>query len=190
MHPLFFTLGNINSKVWMKATSHAWSCTAFMPIVKFDVHPDYQTILSARIWHMCMDMITATLKSAAKTGVILPDPSGTLRWGFTPLVAWIADLPEQQLISGVAKSGSPWSLATTKEFGDGFAHTPRHGSHTLKTLHDISCTVDPWDIHKFQVDCKKHNLLGVNLPFWRDWHLTDPCIFLVPELLHTAGARK
>jgi hypothetical protein len=108
-----------------------------------------------------MDKITANLKTAARSGEYMPDPSGQLRWGFTPLVAWIADLPEQQLISGVAKSGSPWSLASTKEFGDAFPHPPRLGSHTLQTLHHISQSTDPWDIHRFQVECKKHNLLGV-----------------------------
>jgi hypothetical protein len=185
MHPLFFTLSNIYGEVRMKATTHAWSCAAFMPIPKFDVHPDYQTVLAALVWHMCMDKITTNLKTAARSGEYMPDPSGQIRWGFTPLVAWTADLPEQQLISAVAKSGSPWSLASTKEFGDSSPHTPRHGSHTLQTLYDISQSVDPWDIHKFQAECKKHNLLGVNLPFWRDWHLSEPSVFLVPEILHS-----
>ena len=49
MHPLFITIGNINSNIRMKATSHAWQCVAFIPMPKFEVHPDYQTILQARL---------------------------------------------------------------------------------------------------------------------------------------------
>ncbi|KAG1886948.1 uncharacterized protein F5891DRAFT_1132294 [Suillus fuscotomentosus] len=32
MHPLFLTIGNINSDVHMKATSHTWRCVVYMPI--------------------------------------------------------------------------------------------------------------------------------------------------------------
>ncbi|EGN94952.1 hypothetical protein SERLA73DRAFT_26656, partial [Serpula lacrymans var. lacrymans S7.3] len=83
MHPTFLTLANINSEVHMKATSHAWMCTAFMPIVTFN---DYEQIT--------------------------PDPHGILRVTFMPLVVWVADLPEQQLIACTSKSVSPISLAT------------------------------------------------------------------------------
>ncbi|KAI5993923.1 hypothetical protein EDD15DRAFT_2166736 [Pisolithus albus] len=39
MHPLFLTIGNINSDICMKAMVHAWCCVAFMPTVKFEFHP-------------------------------------------------------------------------------------------------------------------------------------------------------
>jgi len=78
MHPLFLTTGNIRSDVRMKATSHAWNLVAFMPIPKFDVHPDYQTILQARVWHKCVDIVCASLKIAARTGIYIPDPVGDL----------------------------------------------------------------------------------------------------------------
>jgi len=51
-------------------------------------------------------------------------------------------------------------------------------------LFEISQEVDPWDVHAFQKKCKEQGLLGVHLPFYRNWFFTDPSIFLVPELLH------
>ncbi|KAI5993810.1 hypothetical protein F5J12DRAFT_907305 [Pisolithus orientalis] len=54
MHPLFLTIANIDADVHMKATAHAWQCVAFVPIVKFEVHSDYQTILqSLALAQMC-----------------------------------------------------------------------------------------------------------------------------------------
>lgn len=187
MHPVFLTLANINGDVRMKATAHAWACVAFLPIPQFNVNSDYQTILQSRVYHTCIDRVFSGLKRAAKFGEMMADPSGILRWSFTPLVAWVADLVEQQLIAGVAKSASPISLATTHEFGDGTTHPPRHGSHTLQLLYDISkqSGIDPWELGKFQTECKKFGLLGVHLPFWRDWTFVDPAVFLVPEILHT-----
>ncbi|KIM60591.1 hypothetical protein SCLCIDRAFT_94466, partial [Scleroderma citrinum Foug A] len=107
MHPLFISIGNIDSQVHMAATSHAWQCVAFMPIPKFEVHSYYQTILQTRIWHKCVDIVTQNLKHAAAKGTLMSDPRGHLCYCFTPLVAWTADLPEQLMIACVTKNVSP-----------------------------------------------------------------------------------
>ncbi|KAI6115800.1 hypothetical protein EDD17DRAFT_1470754 [Pisolithus thermaeus] len=86
MHPLFLTIANIDSDIRMKATAYAWRCVAFMPTVKFDVHPDYQTILQARLWHRCVDIVTEKLKRAANVGEFMTDPFGDVRHCFTPLL--------------------------------------------------------------------------------------------------------
>ncbi|KAI6095783.1 hypothetical protein EDD17DRAFT_1774437 [Pisolithus thermaeus] len=87
MHPLFLTIANIDSDVRMKATAYAWHCVAFMPTVKFDVHPDYQTILQARLWHRCVDIVTEKLKCAANVGEFMTDPFGDVWHCFMPLIA-------------------------------------------------------------------------------------------------------
>ncbi|KIK73204.1 hypothetical protein PAXRUDRAFT_21117 [Paxillus rubicundulus Ve08.2h10] len=107
MHPLFLTVANINSDVRMKATAHTWRCVAFISIPKFEIHPDYQTILQSRVWHNCVDIVLAKLKHAANTGVFMTDPFGATHYCFTPLIAWTADLPEQQMIACMSKNASP-----------------------------------------------------------------------------------
>ncbi|EGO00288.1 hypothetical protein SERLA73DRAFT_38065, partial [Serpula lacrymans var. lacrymans S7.3] len=96
MHPIFFTIGNINSQVRMKATSHAWICAGFLPIPKFNRNSDIATLL----------------KDCARNGAFFTDPFGQVQHTYTPLVVWIADLPEQQLIACVAKNSSPVTLAS------------------------------------------------------------------------------
>ncbi|EGN94685.1 hypothetical protein SERLA73DRAFT_96032 [Serpula lacrymans var. lacrymans S7.3] len=44
--------------------------------------------------------------------------------------------------------------------------------------------VDGWQITEFQAKAKAIGLSGVQQPFWRDWHLAEPAIFLTPEILH------
>ncbi|KII84503.1 hypothetical protein PLICRDRAFT_117735 [Plicaturopsis crispa FD-325 SS-3] len=185
MHPTFITLANFTSEVRMKESNRAWMCVAFMPIPHFEVHPDYQSILAARVWHKCVDIFSSRLKQAARVGYYMPDPNGVLRQAFTPLVGWIADLPEQQLIAATAASASPTSTATTKDFGDPFPHLPRRGADTLRQIYQLALTVDPWDLSKFQVAAKLLHLSGVHLPFWRDWSQADPSKFLNPEILHS-----
>ncbi|KAG1780065.1 hypothetical protein EV702DRAFT_1178226 [Suillus placidus] len=102
MHPIFITIGNIDSEVRSKATLRAWRCIAYMPITKFHVHPDYQSILQARLWHKCMDLVLANLKAAALDGCFMPDPSRHIHYVFTPLIAHVCDLPEASMIAAKA----------------------------------------------------------------------------------------
>ncbi|KAG2124381.1 hypothetical protein DEU56DRAFT_873315 [Suillus clintonianus] len=88
MHPVFLTIGNIQSEVRMKATAHAWSCVAFIPIPKFDVHGDFQTLLHTHLFHKCMDLIFAKCKVATRISEYMPDPMGYLWHCFTPLLIY------------------------------------------------------------------------------------------------------
>ena len=118
MHPVFLTLGNIQSDIRMQATSHVWRCIAFIPSPEFKVHPDFRTILSAWLFHWSLDVVTAGLKEAASNGCALIDASGHIRKCYTPLISYVADLPEQQLIACVSKNASPVSTTEMPQFGD------------------------------------------------------------------------
>ena len=185
MHPVFITIGNIDSEVRSKATLRAWRCIAYMPIAKFRVHPDYQGILQARLWHKCMDLVLANLKAAALDGCFMPDPNRHIRFVFTPLVAHVCDLPEASMIAAVAKNASPVTMAVQRDFGDGTLYPPRTGKHTLQLIVDTSRKVDPWDLDKFQKAAKAVDLSGVHMPYWRDWLYACPSVFLAGEILHT-----
>jgi len=185
MHPTFLTIGNINSEIRMKATSHAWACVAYIPIPEFVANNAFSGLLEARVWHRCMDLVFQNLKVAAQVGEFMIDPMGCQRYAFTPLVAHISDLPEQLMVSCVSKNVSPVSLAMQTQFGDGTVHPPRHGSLTLQQLHELCKVTDPWKVREFQELTKQHSLNGVQLPYWRDWRFADPAVFLVPEVLHT-----
>ncbi|KAF9050530.1 hypothetical protein BJ165DRAFT_1342609 [Panaeolus papilionaceus] len=43
---------------------------------------------------------------------------------------------------------------------------------------------DIWDLEAYEKEAMKHRLNGVHEPFWRDWILSDPSIFLTSEPLH------
>ncbi|KIK34957.1 hypothetical protein CY34DRAFT_110084, partial [Suillus luteus UH-Slu-Lm8-n1] len=185
MHPIFITIGNLDLEVRSKATLRAWRCVAYMPIAKFRVHPDYQTILQARLWHKCVDLVCANLKLAAKTGCFMSDPSRFIRYVFTPLVAHVCDLPEASMIAAVSKNASPLTMALQENFGDGVLYPPRTGQHTLQLIYEISQTIDVWDLDKFQKAAKAVHLSGVHMPYWHDWKFACPSVFLAGEILHT-----
>ncbi|KAG2047378.1 hypothetical protein BDR06DRAFT_1031315 [Suillus hirtellus] len=185
MHPVFVTIGNIDSEVCSKATLRAWCCIAYIPVIKFCIHTDYQSILQARLWHKCLDLVFANLKVAAKDGCFMPDPSCYIRHVFMPLVTHVCDLPEATMIAAVSKNSSPLTMATQADFGDGILHLPHTRKYTLQLIVEISQQVDPWDLDKFQKVAKAINLSGVHMPYWRDWMFACPSVFLADEVLHT-----
>jgi len=185
MHPLFITIANIHSSVRMKATSHAWACIGYIPAPEFLTHSDFHSVLEARLWHHCLDIICSGLKVAASIGTFMIDPNNCTRYAFTPLAAYTADLPEQQMIACVAKSASPVTMAELDQFGDGVHYPPREGKITLQILYNLCAGgLDPWRLQEFLAAAKAARLNGVQLPFWRDWQFSDPSIFLVGEILH------
>ncbi|KAG2106850.1 hypothetical protein BD769DRAFT_1630676 [Suillus cothurnatus] len=150
MHPIFIIIGNIDLEV-------PWRCIAYMLIVKFRVHPDYQSILQAWLWHRCMDLVCDNLKAVATEGCFMPDPFRFIHYVFTPLVAHVCNLPEATMIAAVAKNASPLTMAMQEQFGDEILHLP---------------------------PAKALNLSGVHMPYWRDWIYVCPSIFLASEILH------
>ena len=114
----------------------------------------------------------------------MTDSLGYIHNCYTPLIAYIADLPEQQLIACVAKNASPVTTATLPQFGDLEPHEPCTGQATLEQIKNLCEEVNPWDIINFQKKAKLIKLLGVHLLFWQDWRFADPAYFLIGKVLH------
>lgn len=187
MHPVLLSLANIDAGVRMKATSHAFALAAYLPIPKFiDAPAVVQAALAARVFHACINIICKDLIMAEAGGVPMPGPDGKERICYTPLVSWIADLPEQRLIQGVLQNQSPLTTATILEFGAGPGSAQRRvRQHTLDLIDQAVTVADPIsELPAFLRSCQALGLLGVHQPFWRDWGRADPSYFLTPDALH------
>ena len=89
------------------------------------------------------------------------------------------------MLAGIAGKTSPVTMAGHKQFGDPFRHEPWTASTTLTQLLALKAKVDPdEDINVYIKEAKKFCLSGVDKPFWRDWPLAEPWLFLTPEPLH------
>ena len=79
---------------------------------------------------------------------MLSDPVRSLRYAYTPLAAYIADVAEAVVlagVAGVAGKTSHLTMAAYKQFGDSFQHEPQTASTTLAQLDAIEEDIDPWD---------------------------------------------
>jgi hypothetical protein len=83
-----------------------------MPIPRF-LHDTTRmcSVLEARLFHHCLDIVLEPLKIAAHIGRMMSDPIGNLRYCFTLLVSYIVDLPEAAMVACVRGQTSPVTLA-------------------------------------------------------------------------------
>ena len=185
VHLLLLSLANIDSDIRSKGSLHGFVLLALLPVASF-IHKKshIRTLLSDRLVHESLDFVLHPLKIAAAVGVMMSDPVGNLWYCFTPLVTYISDMPEQSLLAGTGPKASPVSTATHKEFSDPFPHPSHTATQTLDDIRWACSAADPDDFEEFLKVVKCYFLNGVHKPFYRNWLLSDPSIFLTPEMLH------
>lgn len=184
-HPLLISLANIKMSTRLKLSSRAFLLTALLPVPKF-IHKNKRMkgVLEDRLIHKCLDIVLEPLKHAATIGAMLSDPTGTLRYCFTPVASYIVDTPEAAMLAAVGGKTSPVTMAMYTHFGDSFQHEPRTSATTLTQIATAGTKADPEDIVAFFREAQKFRLNGVELPFWRNYPLSCPSRFITPEILH------
>ena len=184
-HPLLISLANIDADICSKGSLHAHILLTLLPVVSF-LHPKsrVRSLLSDRLIHESLNLVLKPLKIAASVGIMMSDPIGNLHYCFTPLVTYTTDTLEQSLLACVNPKASPVSVATHKEFGDSRLYPLRSATKTLSDIEQACAVADPNNWEVFLKVIKRYYLNGIHRPFWRNWALCDPSIFLKPEVLH------
>ncbi|KAG1901601.1 uncharacterized protein F5891DRAFT_950324, partial [Suillus fuscotomentosus] len=182
-HLLLLGLANIRMSTRTKLSSRAFLLTALVPILEY-LYPKQwmRGMLEDHLMHECLSIVLKPLMIAAEIGIMMSNPVGNVRHCFTRLAAYIVDTPEACMLACVCRKTLLFTLASYLEFGDDFRHPERTHSITLEQLDSI--TVDPDDLEAYFQACEEYRLNGVHSPFWKDWLLADPSVFLTPEPLH------
>ena len=96
-----------------------------------------------------LDKILSPLKTAATVGIMMNDPVGNLRYCYTPLASWIANTPEESLLSSTSPKTSPVTTVTSKQFGDSFRHPACMAAVTLAAIHAACAESSSLDFKEF-----------------------------------------
>ncbi|KAG2030953.1 hypothetical protein BDR03DRAFT_986755 [Suillus americanus] len=131
-------------------TMTAFLLTALLPIPKYIYpHQRMRGLLEDCLMHECLSIVLKPLMKAAEIGIMMSDLVGSVWHCFTPLAAYITDMPEAAMLACLT-----------------------------------SITVDPAHLEAYFDACAEYRLNGIYAPFWMDWPLADPSIFLMSEALH------
>ena len=184
-HPLLISLANISADTRRKGSTNSYLLLALLPIPKF-LHPNQRLcgVLADRLLHQVISIAVKPLKKAAEVGHMMSDPLGNLKYCFTPIVAHIADTPEQHIIACVTSNASAVTMATAEQFGDPIWCSPRTASTTRQWLIVVKRTTRSSNLSLYFKACWKFQINGVSLPYWLNWALAEPSSFITIEALH------
>lgn len=175
--PVYLTIGNIDKATRRKPSAHATVLLGYLPVSKLECFTEKRRALEGyRLFHLCMQSMLASLVAAGKDGVDMVCADGFIRRIYPILAAYIADHPEQCLVSGCKENHCPKCSVAPNGCGEP-AHKPfKDPAHIVSVLDRVALGDTPPEYKDF-------GLRAID-PFWR--HLPHADIFtaLTPDILH------
>lgn len=176
--PVYATIGNIHKSVRRKPSERANILLGYLPVTKFfSVSKEQRSVQSYRLFHLAMRTLLQPLVSAGRNGVLMTCADGKIRKVHPILASYIADYPEQCLVTVCKENRCPTCKVHRLNRGDQMPSPYRDPTETLALLRDHS-TPSAQDV--FEAD----GIRDVPEPFWMDLPYTNIFVCITPDLLH------
>lgn len=181
-------MGNIPSSIRRAPSKHASVLIAYLPVDKVREGKLAKTKISqryARIFHAAMAHVFAPLKTLGSDAIPMTTANGTSYSVHPILASYVADYPEQCLVSGAKHTTCPKCPVSRDQL-----HARRHPNaplrnpnDTLNLLRTARQTTSTPSAHRDY--CSKHNISPyIAEPFWTGLWLADIHLSLTPDVLH------
>ncbi|KAJ6619442.1 hypothetical protein B0H10DRAFT_2163885 [Mycena sp. CBHHK59/15] len=169
--PVYLTIGNIGKETCRQVSSHVTVLIGYLPIPKFDCFDKNMCSLAKyRLFHQCMTIIMQSIVEAGRTAVPMVCADSMIRNVWPIFVAYVADYPEQCLISCCKENRCPICRVSANERGDHQEHPFRDVQETLYLMQHMT----------FEED----GIRAVYPPFWANLPHSDIFQSFTPDLLH------
>jgi hypothetical protein len=173
------TLGNISKETRRDIGSGASILVAYLPVGKLSTFKkSSQSDVLANIFHEWMAHVLEPVKAVGLNGIRLACADGWACHCHPILAAYVADNPEQCLITCVKTSRCFECKILSDQRGECFFAEPRDHRRTTDDLHS--------HVHMNQstTSYKEDGLNPVGRPFWAHLPYTDIFQCITPDLLH------
>jgi Plavaka transposase len=175
--PVYLTIGNIEKATRRKPTARATMLLGYIPVCKLECFSEKKRSAEGyQLFHECMRAIIAPLIKAGRDGVDMNCADGFIRTAFPILSAYIADYPEQCLVTCCRENSCPTCLVKPTERGDVIHSGLRNPKETLDLLRKQSQGEKPSGF-------TSQNLRPIN-PFWSDLPHCNIFSCITPDILH------
>ncbi|EJD34589.1 hypothetical protein AURDEDRAFT_131083 [Auricularia subglabra TFB-10046 SS5] len=189
-YPVYMSIGNIDKSIRNQPSKRAFRLVAFLPTLKPDeaaMSEAKARTLRHRLFHKVMELVFEPLFAAAKDGIPIPDSEGNVRLCFPILASYVADYPEQCLVTGVRYGQTcPKCHITATEFGAHKLGEPRVQEESLRVVDDARAAATAAAEKGQLKDAGLNNIR----PFYARWPHADMHRAQSPDCLHqvTQGA--
>lgn len=175
--PVYLSIGNIDKGTRRKPSSHATVLLGYLPVAKLECFSEKRRSLEGyRLYHLCMRKILEPLFAAGKDGIDMVCADGFIRRIYPLLAAYIADHPEQCLISACRENFCPKCPVDPGKRGEPTHARLKHPPHIISILER---TATGEKVPEFDT-------LGLRpvIPFWKDLPHCNIFAALTPDILH------
>lgn len=175
--PVYLSIGNIDKATRRKPSSHAFILIGYIPVSKLECFSkNRRQIEGYRLFHQCMQSILAPLIEAGKTGVEMVCADGFIRRVYPVLAAYIADHPEQCLVTCCQENFCPKCPVQPDERGEPVNSVLKSQPAVANILREASKgnklpQFDQWGLRRI-------------IPFWLDLPHCDIFSCITPDILH------
>ncbi|KZT55856.1 hypothetical protein CALCODRAFT_417254, partial [Calocera cornea HHB12733] len=101
-YPVYLSIGNLPKAVHRAPTQQAIVLLGYLPTNKFDnlgLSDERAKIARHRLFHQCVSHLLKETIGPGREGMVLMSSDGVSRLCFPVLAGWIADYPEQCLVT-------------------------------------------------------------------------------------------
>ncbi|KAJ7483388.1 hypothetical protein FB451DRAFT_1439345 [Mycena latifolia] len=176
--PVYLTIGNIGKETRRQVSSHATVLIGYLPIPKFDCFDKAtRSLAKYRLFHECMTVITESVIEVGTTGVPMVCADSMIRNVWPIFAAYVADYPEQCLVSCCKENRCPICTVSPDERGD-------HQEHPLRDVRETLFFMQRQQAGERDTAFEADGMRAVYPPFWANLP-TESDIFrsFTPDLL-------
>lgn len=176
--PVYLTIGNIDKATWRKPSSHATVLIGYIPITKLTCFTKNScSVAGYQLFHECMHRVLAPLVKAGCDRVDMTCADGLVRHVHLILAAYVADHPEQCLVSCSKENFCLKCRVDPDKQGEPVDSVFQDPGRTLKILeHKKSGRWVP--------AFKAEGIRAVYKPFWADLPYCNIFDCITPDILH------
>ncbi|KAJ3776370.1 hypothetical protein FB446DRAFT_762900 [Lentinula raphanica] len=182
-YPVYLTLGNIPKALRRKPSQQACILLAYLPVDKMPKDGLPKRELSSRyqrLFHEAMRLIFSPLREAGRKGVEMVGGDGAVRRVHPILASYVADFPEQCLVTCSKYGTCPKCRVAAAELSSSNSFPRRTKDWTLQVMEEArkSSTSDA----QYFAYCMRKEVSGYTFrPFWDDLPFTDIHFSITPD---------
>jgi hypothetical protein len=175
--PVYLSIGNISKKIRRRPSQGAMILIAYLPVTELtcETRATKRSEKGWELFHACMRAILEPIREVARNGVEALCADGYVRRIHPILAAYIADFPEQCLVTCARQNHCPVCVVPTDERGSGDQYVNRTKSWTLDAVDD--------HMEGHKATAQRRGVRPV-WPFWADFEFVDIATCITPDLLH------
>lgn len=185
-YPVYLTLGNLPKSIRRKPSQHACVLIGYLSVDKISRHQLSKQEHSARnqrLFHESMRLIMAPLREAGRNGVDMTGGDGRVRKVHPIIAAYVADYPEQCLVSCSKYGTCPKCQCPRDKLQDQQSFARRTQQWTLGIIDQAKRSSGTK--REFHKSCMAEGVAGsVYAPFWEGFPHTDIHTAITPDVLH------